>query len=372
MKKNIREAKWYPYAVAACLAVVLYVILTRFSALHSSLQTVFGFFRPLFIGCAIAYVINPLTNLINRTVFSKIKKEQTRAFLSNTLTVIFVLLLLAGVLMLMIPQLVKSVETFINNLDGYVENTTAVIEASPLNEMNFDLAELTSSWEYILDVASNYMKDNMQVILKQTVATGRNLFQWVIAFILSVYLLSEKHNLKDGAKRLLKATCGKERYSKVSAYLYRCDHIFNRYIVYNLIDAFIVGTANFLFMTISGMQYKGLVSVVVGMTNLIPTFGPIIGAVIGAFVLLLVKPLHALLFLIFTLILQFLDGYVIKPKLFGNSLGVSGLWILVGVVVGGNMFGVLGILLAIPVVTIIDFTYKEYFLPWLEKKNSIN
>ena len=121
-------------------------------------------------------------------------------------------------------------------------------------------------------------------------------------------------------------------------------------------------------MLVVGMPYVGLVSFVVAITNLIPTFGPIVGGVIGAFALVLVKPWYALAFLVFTLVLQTLDGYVLKPRLFGSSLGVSGLWILIGVIVGGRIFGVIGILLAIPGVAILDFIYRDYLLPWLEKR----
>jgi predicted PurR-regulated permease PerM len=131
-----------------------------------------------------------------------------------------------------------------------------------------------------------------------------------------------------------------------------------------------VGGANAVFMAICGMQYVGLVSVVCGVTNLIPSFGPVIGAVIGGFILLLVNPWHALLFLGFTAVLQTLDGYVIKPKLFGDSLGVSGLLILISIVLFGNIFGVVGILLAIPLAAIIDFTYEEGILPLLEMRRA--
>ena len=124
-------------------------------------------------------------------------------------------------------------------------------------------------------------------------------------------------------------------------------------------------------MSVMGMQYVGMISVVIAVTNLIPTFGPIIGGLIGAFILLLINPLHALIFIIFTMVLQTLDGYVIKPKLFGNSLGVSGLLILIAIIVGGKMFGVVGILLAIPFAAIIDFVYKDYLLSALEKKKDV-
>jgi len=150
----------------------------------------------------------------------------------------------------------------------------------------------------------------------------------------------------------------------------RCNNILVRYIVFSLLDGVIVGGANAVFMAICGMQYVGLVSVVCGVTNLIPSFGPVIGAVIGGFILLLVNPWHALMFLAFTAILQTLDGYVIKPKLFGDSLGVSGLLILCSIVLFGNIFGVVGILLAIPLAAIIDFTYEEGILPLLEMRRA--
>lgn len=166
----------------------------------------------------------------------------------------------------------------------------------------------------------------------------------------------------------MNALMQEKRVSSITVFFSRCDTILIRYIVFTLFDAAIVGIVNALFMLIMNMQYVGLVSVVVAVTNMIPTFGPVIGAVIGAFVLLLVKPWYALAFLIFTLILQLCDGYVIKPKLFGNTLGVSGLLILIAVIVGGNMFGVAGILLAIPCAAILDFLYKDYFLLFFESK----
>ena len=169
----------------------------------------------------------------------------------------------------------------------------------------------------------------------------------------------------------LKAIFGKVKYGEVNNFLYKSNIICSRYIVYNLIDALIVGGANAVFMTITGMQYVGLISFAVALTNLVPTFEPMVGLVIGGFVLLIVNPVHTLMFVIFTLILQLCDGYIIKPRLFGNSLGVSGLWILIGVIVGGNMFGVIGILLAVPCVAIMVLIYETYLLPGLEKRKGI-
>jgi predicted PurR-regulated permease PerM len=115
-----------------------------------------------------------------------------------------------------------------------------------------------------------------------------------------------------------------------------------------------------------------LISVVVGVTNLAPTFGPIVGCVIGAFILVLINPWYALWFILFTIALQTLDGYFIKPKLFGDSLGVPAIWVLVFIIVGGRMFGVWGIMLAIPCAAIINYIYEDVFLQRMEKRASLN
>ena len=124
-------------------------------------------------------------------------------------------------------------------------------------------------------------------------------------------------------------------------------------------------------MTIAGMPYVILTSVVVGVTNLAPTFGPIVGGVIGGFILVLVNPWYALWFIIFTIILQTCDGYVIKPKLFGGSLGVPAVWILVSIIVGGRMFGVWGVLLAIPFAAIFDYIFREIIWVRINRRKTL-
>jgi predicted PurR-regulated permease PerM len=142
--------------------------------------------------------------------------------------------------------------------------------------------------------------------------------------------------------------------------------------VFDISDGIIVGFANFFFFLIMDMPYNILISVVVGITNLAPTFGPIVGGLIGAFILLLVNPWQALWFILFTLVLQTIDGYILKPKLFGNSFGVSSIWILITIIVGGRMFGVWGILLAIPFAAIADYFYRDVIWKKLEKRTKKN
>ncbi len=381
MKKlSLKDKTWYPYAAAGCIVVVLYVLLTQLPAVWGAIKTFFGYFRPVILGCVIAYLVNPLARLIRRSVFRWIRNETAQRILSNALAFMLVVLFLLFALAMLIPQIIESGKTFIGNLDGYVASLTGLIENMGLL-IPLNLSGLIDSSENFLSVAANLLEqntgeivkmleNNMGSILTVTVDAGKGVFQWAVAFILSIYLLADKDSLKAGAVRLIRALLGETRSEGLLVYLRRCDAIFSRFIVFNLIDALIIGAANAIFMSIARMEYVGLVSFVVAITNIIPSFGPVIGAVLGGFILLMVKPMHALVFLIFTLVLQTLDGYVIKPKLFGNSLGVSGLWILAAILVFGSMFGIVGILAAIPIVAILDFTYENYWLPYLERRQA--
>ncbi len=375
MKKfDLRSRPWYPTAVAVVIGVVLYVLLMRWGDFCDSVGTFVGYFSPVILGCVLAYLVNPLERLYEARVFRRLKSEKRRITLSNTLAFVTVVVLVVLLMLVILPQLFESVSTFVGNLDGYVASLEAVLQSSGLlDHLSFDrdsLSGLVSSSGDILKTVSTYLMNNLSNILTSSATAGKQIFQWAIGFMLSIYLLAGKRSLRSGTERLLRGMFSAAKYDGVMAFLRRCNAILSRYIVFNLIDSLIVGAVNAVFMLIAGMPYVGLVSFVVAITNLVPTFGPIIGGVVGAFALVLVRPLYALIFLVFTLVLQTVDGYILKPRLFGNSLGVSGLWILIGVVVGGRMFGVLGILLAIPGVAIIDFVYRDYFLPWLEKRRS--
>ena len=368
MNKRLREKPWYNNAVALCIAVILYVLLTHWGGVRESVGTFFRYFSPVILGAIIAYIVNPLAGLYGRTLFCWIKKEKVKTFLSNFLAILTVILFLVFLLLMLIPQLIESVATFAGNLDGYVASLHAMLDSLGVSSSALGLDKFIDSSEALIETVTDFVKQNLSKILSASASVGKGAIQFLVGFLLSIYLLGDKSRLKNGGQRLLTAALGGAKYEKLAKVLRRCHSILNRYIVFNLLDSLIVGGANALFMAIVGMPYVGLVSFVVAVFNLLPTFGPVFGALIGGFVLLMVNPWHALAFLIFTAILQTIDGYILKPKLFGDSLGVSGLWILVGVIVGGRAFGVIGILLAIPAVAILDFLYREHFLPWLEAR----
>ena len=364
--RDLKNKKWYNGAVIACIAVVLYVLLTHITGVLAIVRQILGYFMPLILGCVLAYLVNPLAKWFEKKIFRKVSKEKIRWSVSVILAFVTVVLLLSFLLGTLIPQLIDSIRTFSGNFDDYVAAFQDLIERWELSKY-VDVKKFMSSSENMWKTIIVYVSDNIGNIVDASADVGKRLINWVLGLILSIYLLMAKTSVRSGIARFLKAVFSKKRYTSLRSFLIRCDDILSHYIVYSLIEGMLIGIINAIFMSVMGMQYVGMISVVIAVTNLIPTFGPIIGGLIGAFILLLVNPLHALIFIIFTMVLQTLDGYIIKPKLFGNSLGVSGLLILIAIIVGGKMFGVVGILLAIPFAAIIDFVYKDYLLPALEK-----
>ena len=373
MKRDkFKNKKWYNNAVAILIGVVGYVVLTRLGPIFEAVRGVLSKFAPIFLGCVLAYLVHPLASALHKRVFGKINRKNIGWALSVLLAMVLVIMVILVLLLMLIPQLIESILLLVSNMDSYIAQLNNLIANLNIGTLDLgnQLQEMMASSEDIIKTASQLLGTSMRKIAATSADIGKNLFNWLIAFILSIYLLMAKDNIKSGATRLLRALMPQKWYDIVVNFMARCNYILVRYIVYSLLDGAIVGGATAVFMAITGMQYVGLIAVVCGVTNLIPSFGPVIGCVIGGFILLLVNPWHALMFIIFTCILQTLDGYVIKPKLFGDSLGVSGLLILISIVLFGNIFGVVGILLAIPLAAIIDFVYEEGILPLLEARRA--
>ncbi len=372
MKSNkLSEKKWYNGAVIACIGVAFYVLLTNLGTVLSSVSYFLGNFNSVVLGAVFAYILNPLANFFDRKVFRKMKKGNTRWYLSVTLGIVTALLALLVLIGTLIPQLVQSIALFADNYDEYAATLIRLLEGSPLESV-VNAEKLQTLSQNALTAISDFVRDNAGRILTTAANSGKGILSTAISLIVAVYLLIDKEGVLNGWRRLMKVIFRRETADGIMNFVQRCDDILMSYLGQSLLESVIVGVVNAAFMFACGMQYVGLISVIVAVTNLIPNFGPIIGGVVGAFVLLLVNPFHALLFIAFVLLLQFVDGYILKPKLFSGSLGVSGLLILVAGIVLGNLFGVLGMLLSIPAAAILSFVYRDYFLTKQEKRQSEN
>lgn len=367
------KKKWVSYTIATCSAVVLYMILSHISGIISGFSTFYGYIRPIVIGGIIAYIFNPMAKTLESKVFKKVKSDGQRWILSVAFTIILLILAVVLLGVALIPQVVESVSTFINNVGGYVDTLRVLLqgaESPDTDILGVDLSALANVGDKILEAIGDAFSNNMSDVVTTSANIGKSVFDGILAFILAIYMLLDKKRLKSGFVKLMGLILKKETFDNTSDFIKKSNQIMIRYILFDIIDGIVVGVVNFVFMLIAGMPYSVLISVVVGVTNLAPTFGPIVGAVIGGFILVLVNPWYGLIFIIFTIILQTVDGYVLKPRLFGGSLGVSPLMILISIIVGGRLFGVVGILLAIPFAAILDFTWKDYILKKLEERHS--
>ena len=372
--KDMLGKNWIPYTVATCSAVVVYLLLSHIGNIWHGITVVFGFISPVFGGIILAYLIDALVVFFEKKVFKKISSDKRRRLVSLVVAMLLLLAFLVTLALTLIPQVFESVRVLVNNLGGYVRSLQDTFDQPVLTfgKFKLDISTLIQYVEGMLERLALTLRENIGRVLDASVNIGKGFFNGVICVILAIYFLMSKEQLLEVIKKAMWQHMDEQKFRRLSLVGRQCNRILISYIACDLFDGLIVGVANFIFMTVFGMPYGVLVSVFVGLTNLLPTFGPIIGGAIGAFILLLANPGHMVWFLVFTVILQTIDGYIIKPHLFGDSLGVPPLWVLVSVIVGGRIFGVWGIMLAIPFAAITDFVFRDILWTKLTVQQATN
>lgn len=364
------DMKWSSVVTAGCVIALFYAFITHINLFGRGLAALWNFCLPVILGLIIAYVFNPLVKLFMRTLFVKVRRRHLARILSVFLSMALFVILLVVLLVYLVPQLVDSIVTFVSNLNDYVESLQALLTqiSGSASSSGFDISQIVTTGNDLLDQIVSLVPSNFSDIVETSTQVGSNLLMWVISFIMSIYFLIDKESLQKGFRHLMQLLFSKKTYTGIETFWGKCNDILVRYIACELLDALFVGVSNFIFMTITRMPYSVLISVVVGVTNLAPTFGPIVGGAIGVFILLLINPWFALWFLIFTIILQTIDGYIVKPKFYGSALSIPSILVLASIIIFGRMFGVVGILLAIPIAAIIHQLYHEAFIPWLKRR----
>jgi len=360
-KKEWLEKPWVAYTTAICSGVVLYLFLSHLNILWTLLGKIAYVVSPVIAGLVIAYVLDPMVRLCEQKVLGRMRNRHVARNLSVLIVFVGLIVLIVIFLVALVPQLISSVRMFLSNVGAYGENLNSALTQLTefAAEHNVDISEATSAGTDMIGLVLNMVPDNLDGILGTTISYGVDAFNRIISCIIAAYLLADKEGMLGGAKRLHRAVTSERSYQKSMAFLGMCNIIMIRYIVSDLLDGLIIGILNAVFMMIARMPYVTLLSVVVGVTNLVPTFGPVVGAIIGAGILVLIDPWQALAFLIFTVCLQTIDGYVIKPKLFGDTMGIPSIWILISIIVGSRMLGLWGILLSIPCASIFHWIYQN-------------
>lgn len=369
--------RWTGLTISLCIVVVFYMIVSNIGNLRGFFDSFFAITSTVIIGGVIAYMANPFACFIYKRLGKKVtEKNQNRVWvLCAVLSLTTMLALIVALIALIAPRLIENITAFARGLSGYIESFKNLVVTSELDEKyKVSILGFVDEQTDLTSLVSKVFGGNEITpawVLSFSAGIGSKAFGFMIGVILAYYFLCAKKKLIDTLGEFFYLVIPSSHYTDWSNICNRLNAIFSRFIVCEFVDALIVGIVNGIFMFATGMPYAVICSVVVAITNLAPTFGPFVGAFIAAVILLLAKPESVIPFLIFTLILQLIDGYVIKPRLFGSALNVPSFLVLVFLVVGGKIWGVPGVLLAIPAAAILTYIYSEIVVPWLKSRKRV-
>ena len=357
--------------IAVAVLIVFYMMLNNLEPIVSFLLGAYAIIRPFVWGVVVSYLLYHVTEFLKRTLFKGMKNTKLAHILAVSISLILTLVLLSLLMSAVVPQMVSAVSVLVNNSGSYIETLEKMLINIDRNLpfIDLDTESLADLGEDIFDTATKWVKDNTDMIISTTVGVGNSIMNIVLIFFMVIYVLLDTDSLKRGVARFFQAVLSPLQYLNFSKFAFKADRVFMSFIGQNFIDAMLVGVVNYIFMLIMGMtDYAILISVFAGVTNFIPTFGPIIGAVVNTVLLLVIDPVDALWFFLWTFLLQTVDGYIVKPILFGKGVKVKSLWVLIAIVVGGGIGGVTGMIIGIPVFALIQDAYEEWIERLLEKK----
>ncbi len=370
--KKALSNRWGAYTVAAIAGVVAYLTLMNLSSVLGWLSSAAQIISPIIIGVIIAYLVDLVVVFFENKVFKKVQRAKLRYVLSVVVSIILVLLAISLFFWLVLPEILTSITDFISNAQNYKsiieENLAKLDEFAAQYNINLGATNWTAN---IYSQTNKFIAEftqNLSRAMDTVLSVWNILLNAFIGVILAVYFLAGKKRLFRGIDTFRHALLTDEQYKKHTDFLRRSNSIFSKYISFTILEAIGVGIVNAVFMLIVGLPNVVLISVIVGVTNILPTFGPIVGGFMGAFILLLEDPMYALIFVIFTCVLQTIDGYVVKPHLFGDSMGLPSFISLISIIIGGKLFGPIGILISIPFTAVMAILYHESLLPWLRKR----
>jgi len=350
-------------------------IVVIFMSLIDKVPVVFGWFgaffkalTPLLIGCGIAFLLNPLVKLMKkpiRKLTGKMCKTGTKAdSLANVFSVILTVILFVAILIfllsIMLPQLKDSIVKLYDNIPTYMKSVKEWLGG--IFKDNQQVMDVLNKYlDNFQDTMSKLLSDNlipnMDTILLKVTSGIMDIFGIVIdlfvGIIVSIYILLDKEKLKAKSKKVIYSTFKKKNGNKILDATEYVNRVFGGFINGKVIDSLVIGILTGLFCAMVDMPYGALIAVIIGVTNIIPFFGPFIGAVPSALLILVEDPKMALIFIIFILVLQQLDANIVQPVVLGESTGLSGLGVLIAIMVGSSMFGIVGMILSVPVFAII-------------------
>lgn len=340
--------------------IILFVLLVNYQWLFKFLNVVCKALYPFLIGFIIAFILNVLVKSIEEKFLKKMKKYKRLLSVSSSLIIIigFIVFLLA----ILIPQIHNAGTIFIENIPQYHDNLYSLGEKIGLSHEQLEFLDIEKI--KIKEKIVILIKDNKDTLIGASMGVASSvifaLTSFFIGLIFAVYLLMDKERLCGQLKKLLKAISKNDIYNKIVEVVKLSDVTFSNFVKVQVFEAFILGVLCFFGMLLLRIPYAATISVLVGVTALIPVFGGFIGCIVGAFLIFMINPLKSLTFILFFLVLQQIEGNFIYPKVVGNKIGLPSIWVLVAVTIGGSCGGVLGMLIGVPIISIVYSLLKIF------------
>ncbi len=350
----------YTIAVIAIGALIVRIVMTP-HAVSDGLARILNVLMPFIIGILIAFILNPIIRWLACFFFEKCKIKSLKVckVIATVIAYLCVLGIITICILFIVPQIIKSITEVINSLPQLYTLTYEFFNNLQERLPNTDVSEVRKIVNDTLPDVISYIKDFASNLVPVIYSASVYIVKWVlniiIAIIVSVYMLTDKKNLLHSIKLILYSFVPVKYIGQTIMILKECYLIFTKFIVGKAIDSTIIGILCFLLMNIFHLEYALLISVIVGITNMIPYFGPFIGAVPGVLVLLMISPLKSLGFAVLILVLQQFDGLYLGPKIMGDTIGLKPLWIIIAITLGGNIGGILGMFLSVPLVAILGY-----------------
>ena len=334
---------------------------------------------PFLVGAFIAFILHPLVRFFYRNLFKNtlhMKSDKLSKWLSILVTYVIAIGVIAILMVFILPQLYTSITDIVDRLPVWYNNLTTMVDNfenrhADLGFIDYNIINehLTSLYPKIISYLTDTLANLLPYVVNTSMAIVKGIVNLIISIMVSVYMISDHKNIFYQFKKLLYAVFPKQAADTARTICRESTNIFLKFMYGKAIDSVIIGIICFICMNIFKFPYTVLISVIVGITNMIPYFGPYIGGVLGGIIIVIVNPVQVIFFAVMILVIQQFDGLFLGPKILGDSTGLKPLWVIFAIVVGGAMFGVLGMFLGVPTMAVICYILNIVVEHFLKKRN---
>ena len=362
------------------LGILFYAVINNLGTFFSGINFIWSVFTPVILGLCMAFVLNLPLRFLENKVFGKLTRANGKVWaklkrpVCLILSIVLILSLLVLLLSFIIPQFISTCADFFLKLPEYMEHLSATANDLIVRfNLPIDLNQTSVDWQSVSALALQLFNTNGQAITQGAIGIATGLVNGVINLILglvfSIYILASKEELGKLAKSVLYSILPREKARKFISVVVLSNKAFIGFVSGQCVEVGVIGILCFIGMLIFRFPHALMVSCIIAVTAFVPVFGGIIGAIIGAFLILLASPIKALWFLVFIIVLQQLESHIVYPKIMGKHVDLPGIWVLLAVTIGGGLFSILGLIISVPLCSVLYTLSKKWITKRLEEKN---